>query len=363
MNKILHILLFLITFFNFAQNRGEIEIDAARGYIMLHKKEVAHLITGHPQGLFLNYNFKADGSKEWHHAYNYPDWGLNFQYLNLGNTTLGNVLALGVHYNFYFLNKHLVLKIGQGIGYSTNPYDKETNFKNVAFGTSFMSNNFFGLSFKKQNIIDKIGFQTGFALSHYSNARLKAPNSGINNVLFHVGLNYNFEDIKVDKSKADSLKTIDYKEDLKFNFVVRTGVSEASFAGMGQRPFYHIGAFVDKRIGRKSVLQSGLDLFLSGYIKDMIRFHAVSFPESPDLTPDVDYKRVGAFVGHELIINKFTIEKQIGFYVYNPSGFEIITYQRVGLKYYFTPIIFVGAGLKTHMAKAEALEFALGVRF
>jgi len=362
MIRCLLILICIITFDLKAQNNGEIEMDYARGYIMLHKEEVAHLISGHPRGFFLNYNFKADGKKEWHHAYNYPDWGINFQSINLGNEYLGNVLALGAHYNFYFLNRHLVLKIGQGLGYSTNPYDKETNFKNVAFGTRFMSNNLFSLTYKKQNIIDKIGLQAGFTLSHYSNARIKAPNSGINNVMLQVGLNYNFDKLTPDKSMMDSLKTINYKEKIKFNLVFRSGVSESPYAGTGQKQFYHIGFYADKRIGRKSIIQAGSDLFLSGYVKDIIRFYAVSFPEKPAYDANTDYKRVGIFIGHELCINKFSIEKQIGYYVYDPSKIELSTYQRIHLKHYFTPNIFVGMGLKTHMAKAEAAEFSIGVR-
>lgn len=351
------------TFYTFSQNRGELEVDFARGYIMLHKKEVAHLITGHPQGLFVNYNIKADGSKEWHHAFNYPDWGINFQYLDLGNQYLGNVMALGVHYNFYFFKRHLVLKIAQGIGHTNNPFDKETNYKNVAFGTRFMSNNFFDLSYKKQNLIDNVGFHAGLALSHYSNARLKSPNSGINNVLFHIGLNYNFDKIVIDKSANDSLKSIDYKEKIKYNLVLRSGVSTGIHPGMQPQPFMHIGAFADKRIGRKSIIQLGADVFFSGYIKDMIKYNAVSYPERPSYDPNVDYKRIGLFIGHELLINKIAIEKQIGFYVYDPSKIEISSYQRFGLKYYFNDNFFAVAALKTHIAKAEAPEFGIGYRF
>jgi hypothetical protein len=363
MNKLIILNFLLLNVFFHAQNKGEIEVDLTRGQILLHKKHVAHLITGHPQGFFVNYNFKADGSKEWHHAYNYPDWGLNFHYLNLGNEHLGNVLALGAHYNFYFLNRHLVLKIGQGIGFTTNPYDKDTNYKNVAFGSRLMSNNLYALTFKKQNIIDKIGFQAGFSLSHFSNARLKAPNSGINNFLFHVGLNYNFDKIEINKAVRDSLNAIDYKENIKLNAVFRTGVSSGIYPGMQSRPFYHIGFFADKRIGRKSVLQLGSDVFFSHYIKDMVAYNAVAFPERPFYDANVDYKRIGLFIGPELLINKFAIEKQIGFYVYDPSKIEVLTYQRFALKYYLNKHFFIAAGLKTHMAKAEAPEIGIGYRF
>ena len=54
------------------------------------------------------------------------------------------------------------------------------------------------MQYQKQNLIDKIGLQAGFMLTHFSNGRFKAPNSGINSFTFNVGLNYNFdEDIYV----------------------------------------------------------------------------------------------------------------------------------------------------------------------
>ena len=89
------------------------------------------------------------------------------------------------------------------------PY-KETNNKNNAFGTKIMDNNYFLLQYKKENIIEKIGFQAGFMLTHFSNGRFKAPNSGINTIALNVGLNYNFNEKKefiIDSVKNESFSS------------------------------------------------------------------------------------------------------------------------------------------------------------
>jgi len=224
-----------------------------------------------------------------------------------------------------------------------------------------MDNNYFLLQYKKENIIDRIGFQAGFMLTHFSNGRFKAPNSGINTIAFNVGLNYNLNDTK--EFIVDSLPPKQfYKERIKYNIAFRTGVSEGPVPGLGQRQFYHIGLYADKRIGRKSALQLGTDVFFSRYLKDYIEFSSVAFPDKPPVDPNTDYKRIGLFVGHELFINKLSIEAQVGYYVYKPFDYEIDIYQRLGAKYYIYKNIFTGVGLKTHGGRAEAIEATLGIR-
>lgn len=350
----------------FSQEKSNTYVDLQlfRGTIYKHTNDVGHLITGHPDGFLLSYNWKTFGKKEWQQVYNYPDYGVSYHYLDLKNQYLGVNHAVGVHYNFYFLNRNLMFRFSQGIGITSNPYNKETNNKNNAFGTKIMDNTYFLVQYKKENIIDKIGLQAGFMLTHFSNGRFKAPNSGINTIALNVGLNYNFND-KKQEFIVDSLPSnASYKEKIKYNFAFRTGISEGPVPHLGQRQFYHLGFYADKRMGRKSALQLGTDVFFSRYLQDYIKFVSVAFPKDHKSYTDAntDYRRVGLFIGHELFINKISIETQVGYYVYKPFNYEIDLYQRIGLKYYLYKTIFAGLGLKTHGARAEAVEATLGIR-
>jgi len=356
---------FFSFYFLFSQNNSNTYIDAHvfRGNIYKHAEYVGHLISGHPDGFLLSYNWKTTGKKEWEQVYNYPDYGISYHYIDFKNKYLGVNHALGVHYNFYFLNRNLLFRISQGIGMTSSPYDKETNNKNNAFGTQFLDNTYFLLQYKKENILDKIGIQAGFMLTHFSNGRFKAPNSGINTISFNVGLNYNFEEpaVIIKDSLAPSSS---YKERIKYNVAFRTGISEGPIPHLGQRQFYHISGYADKRVGRKSAIQFGTDVFFSRYLRDYIKFASVAFPETHKsyAKPGTDYKRIGVFIGHELFINRVSIETQFGYYVYKPLNYEIDVYQRLGLKYYINKTVFTGLGLKTHGGRAEAIEATLGVR-
>ena len=90
-------------------------------------------------------------------------------------------------------------------------------------------------------------------------------------------MNYNFEkNATILKDSLPNSKS--YAEKIKYNFAFRTGISEAPVVGIGQRQFYHIGLYADKRLNRKSALQLGTDVFFSRYLKDYIQFSAVAFP-------------------------------------------------------------------------------------
>jgi hypothetical protein len=53
---------------------------------------------------------------------------------------------------------------------------------------------------------------------------------------------------------------------------------------------------------------------------------------------------------------------QLGYYVYYPFDFEGKVYNRIGLKRYFSDKVYGAISLKSHGAKAEAVEFGVGVR-
>ena len=362
MKKALLFFCFSVSFvFSQENNPAYIDVQLFRGNIIKHTDDIGHLITGHPDGFMLSYNWKTFGKKEWEQVYNYPDYGISFHYLDFQNQYLGYNIALGLHYNFYFLNRNLMFRISQGIGVTSNPYDKESNNKNNAFGTRLMDNNYVLLQYKKENIFNRFGFQAGFMLTHFSNGRLKAPNSGINTFALNVGLNYNLTS-KKQEFIVDSLPSkASYRERIKYNIAFRTGISEGPVPHLGQRQFYHFGFYADKRIGRKSAIQIGTDIFFSRYLIDYIEFTSVAFPEK-NSDPNTDYKRIGLVLGHELFINKLSIETQLGYYVYKPFDYETNLYQRLGVKYYIYKNIFTGVGLKAHGGRAEAGEFSIGIR-
>lgn len=362
MKYLLTYIFLLFGFLALSQENKEssyIDVNYFKGNIALHNDDILHLIAGHPEGIILSWNKKTFGHNDWEQRFGYPDYGVSFAYQNLKNDVLGNNYALYAHYNFYMLKRNLMLRIGQGLAFTTNPYDKASNHKNNAFGSSIMSSTYMMLNYKKERIIDRFGLQGGFSLIHYSNANVKAPNTSVNSITLNVGVTYSLSE-----EEPEYINTITkekFTQPFKYNFVFRSGVNESDVVGSGQFPFYILSAYADKRINHKSALQLGADIFFSNFLKEYIKYRHAAFPEDGE-DGKADYKRVGLFAGHELFINKMSLLTQLGYYVYYPYDFEGRMYFRVGLKRYFGDKWFGALTLKSHGAKAEAVELGIGIR-
>ena len=365
--KAIIFILILINFSSFSQERSKsisssFDVNYSYGVIANHNSDILHLITGHPESVLISWNKKTFGLKKWEQTFNYPDIGVSILYQDFKNKYLGKNYSLYAHYNFYFLKRNVMFRVGQGIAYTTNPYDRESNYRNIAFGTKLLSSTYIMLNFKKERLFgSRFGVQAGLTLNHYSNANIKSPNTSINSVSTNLGITYtlkaNDEETYI-KSKKDTLSPI---ERLRYNVVFRGGVNQGDVIGTSQYPFYIASFYIDKKVGKISALQLGADAFFSEFLKEEINYNSIAYPEN-NINPETDYRRVGLFFGHELFINKMSIITQLGYYVYYPYKFETRIYERIGFKRYFGKKIFGSATLKAHGAAAEALEFGIGVR-
>ena len=361
----MRIVLLLMIFFSSCLVSGQekttqtIEASYFRGSILRHSNDISHLIKGHPSGFILSYNNQTYGEKRWQQALNYPDYGFSVIYHNPDNEVLGSNIGIHGHYNFYFLKRSLFFRMGVGVSYASNPFDIDENFKNNAYGSQFLNSTYFMLNYKKQHIIKGIGVQVGVSLIHYSNGNTRSPNTSTNSLVANIGVTYDLDHKEpLAYQKKDYEK---YSEPIHLNLVFRGGFNESDFIGIGQEPFYVLSAYLDKRITALSSLHLGADFFYSKFLESEIDFIAAAFPNR-GFTGDEDFKRGGVFIGYELHLGKLRAITQVGYYVYYPYDFEGRVYLRPGLKYKIYKNVFAGVALKTHWAKAEAIEFSIGIR-
>lgn len=337
-----------------------LDVNYYYGSFLPHSNKIKHLITDHPEGVFVSANKKTFGEEEWESRMDYPDYGLTLHYQNNKNESIGDMYGAFAHYNFYFFKRNLQMRVGQGIAYNDNPYDKEKNYRNLAYGSHFMPATFLMLNYQKENIWQGLGIRAGAFLIHHSNGTMKTPNTSMNTVGANVGIHYSFNS-NTEREFIHPQSSDSFREPIKYNLAFRTGVHESHIIGSGQHPFYFISAYADKRFSRSSAFQLGFDLFLSLKAKHEIQMMAISFPEK-GISADTDYKRVGVFAGYELFINNLSIEGQLGAYLHDEYKSHTFLYQHLALKYYIHNNLFISTGLKTHFSKAEAMDFAIGFR-
>lgn len=335
-----------------------IDVSYTYGTILEHNPDIAHLITGHPEGVLLRYNQRTYGDKEWESLYGFPDLGFTFTYQDLKNQSLGDAYGIYGHYNFYALNRKLQYGIGTGIAYMTNPYDPVTNFRNVAYGTTITSASYVILNYREESLFKNIGFNAGITLIHYSNGSIKEPNTSTNSFLINAGLTYSVDPINRQKKTWEKTP---YSEPVHLNVLLRHGWNEINFIGSGQFPFFTLSTFADKRLSKKSSIHAGVDLMNSQFLKEYRDFLANSFASS-DLTGEESIWRAGVFAGHELHLGRTSIITYLGLYIYDEIGFGSIIYNRIGLQRKLNDQLQLSLTLKSHGASAEALSLGIGYR-
>lgn len=355
-------LLLNFVFLGLSQNNNQlsfIDLNIYSGNIARHNDNIAHLIQGHPNGFILGWNKRVSGQKPWHNLYNFPEYGASFVAQNFNTSELGSSFGLYAHYNFYFLKRQLMLRVGQGVSYATDPYDKFDNPKNIAFGSELLSGTYLMFNYVHPRFFGPVGVRAGFTLLHLSNANIKAPNTSVNTVAFNFGITTSLES-KTFQYRVESLEP-DFEKRIRYGILMRTGINQSDVVGSPQFPFYVFSFYAEKRINSKSLILLGAEYFNSKFLKEYIYFQSVAYPES-NIDSNLDYKRVGIYAGHELLFGQFSVLTQLGYYIYAPFDFEGKVYNRIGMKYYVTANCFVSATLKSHTAKAEALEFSIGLR-
>lgn len=365
MNKFLITLLIFYSILTFGQsNSSYLQFDTFYGNVLHQNPDAEVLIQGHPTGFFFSYNKRTFGEENWQDHYNYPDFGYSIGFQDYRSKIVGKLYAAYAHYNFYFFNREnknqLIFRTGIGLAYNTNPYDKETNNKNTAFGSHLNSSTYFKLYFQRENLIQNLGLNAGLTFIHASNSNVKSPNSGMNVWAATLGLNYNLDTNNESISFIPSTESTEFKQPIKYNVAFRTGINESGIIGSGIKPFFVFSAYADKRLNRKSAIQFGADLYISPILKDYYELN-LTIPHT-NLKETSDFKRVGLFVGHELFLNKLSIETQVGYYVKYPFEYQGLVYETLGLKRYINDKWFASLRLKAHAADAETVEFGVGIR-
>ena len=365
MKKILLLLFLLHSLLSRSQtSKTYLQSDIMYGNTIAHNSDAPVFLQGHPTGFFISYNERTFGSENWHERFNYPDSGYSFGYQDYHSEILGKLYSVYKHFNFYFFNRksnnQLIARAGIGLAYNTNPYDKKTNNKNTAFGTHLNSSTYFKLYYQREHLFKNIGLNAGLTFIHASNSNIKSPNSGVNVWALTLGLNYNLQSNDSFPKYISSIENKYFKEPIKLNIAIRGGVNEASIIGSGTKPFFVGSLYLDKRINRKSAIQFGADLYISPMLKRFYELN-LTIPWS-HLKEANSFSRIGIFIGHELFINKLSLETQLGYYLKYPFKYEGRIYETLGLKRYLGKKWFASIRLKAHAANAETVELGVGIR-
>ncbi|QKG53226.1 acyloxyacyl hydrolase [Hymenobacter sp. BRD67] len=329
----------------------------AQGAIIInHTRPVSHLVASHPTGFELNVQRQTTGAAPWHSWYKYPKVGLALVYYDYHNPILGQSYAASVYLSKAIRRtaRHdLSFRLGTGLAYFPQHYDLYTNRKNTFVSSALNATLQMRLEYDVA-LSQHLGLLMGLGLNHYSNGGSAKPNFGINLPTLLLGLNY-YQQRPVPTPTTMAPDPTDIGRTF-FNISASLGYKQRTGGDPRHYPVSSVTLAVGRRVNRKSNLLLGIEGFddrsLAAVLRDTAR--------SQDHLPDV--KKASAFVGHELLFGRLAMVTHLGFYVYNPYKSNPFYYERIGLKYQLTNLLFVDVDLKAHRATADVIELKLGVK-
>jgi hypothetical protein len=347
---------FLFLSFSLVAAQGQsLQQNALRfhyGAIWAHNPPVDHLAQSHVHGASFTHFITPDTTKKWQLLYNYPLYGYTMLWLNYNSpAVLGQSFsAIAFIQPVLFKSGHwtLAYHLGTGLVYHTKVFDKQVNPTNIMI-SSRVSMAMQGGLHLRQRVSKSWSFTQSIELTHFSNGAFRMPNSGINNFTASVGLSGNMPL----KPKAP---VQDEKLSLKrwqWSAHGSAGLIERFPTGGKKYAIWHAQLSTTYRVGQKS----GLTLGGEGIWNRAIRQEIIQN------NLDVPFVRAGIVAGHELYVSRVSLLTQLGVYAFNKTTIDPPIYQRYGLKYYFNPNLYGALFLKTHYARAECIEWGLGIQW
>jgi hypothetical protein len=324
--------------------------------IMAHTYAIRHLVASHPTGFEVNLQRQTTGAAPWHGWYKFPKVGLALTYYDFHNPTLGYVFSASPYISKTFSRgpKHdLSFRLGAGLAYLTNPYNQETNHKNTIASSAINATLQFRFEYDYA-LTPHLGLLVGAGLNHYSNGATTKPNFGVNLPSVVLGLNYHQQrpapTVNANAPAPAEVGHLFYNVSTSLGFKQRTE---------GDRQKYLVNS-VTLAVGRRMNRKSNLLLGVEGFNDRSLKATLNDTTRAGGTRPDV--KKAGIFLGHELLFGRLAFDSHLGFYVYAPYKSSTPYYERLGLKYHFTNLLFGAVDLKIHRGAADVIEFKIGAK-
>ncbi len=395
------IIYFVLAAYSFSQAQTntnyQIKGEYIYGNILKHTIHLENLIKNPVQGGELAIEWKTMGEKPWHQHYNFPTVGVGLVGLDLGNPEmLGQLLAVYPYLNFKLIETDffkLKLKAGAGMSFLNKRYDNtphqentlngpngELNYANAAIG-SIVNVYFAGGGNMEIPLFSGLSFVAAYNWNHASNGSFFQPNSGINMLNASVGLTY-FPNYKTfQKPQKKEIASLPQK--FSMDIVLSGGARELYYRDDKMYPTGSLVLGVYRQLGNNIRLGFAVDGFYDGVYNGQTHFKR-TYLTIDELKNKI---RVGISLEPELFFGKLSAGMHFGVYIYNPLRnmepyadaaantlnksliypYDIEKedgwlYTRASIKYAFAKHYFFSLGLKTHLQKAEFIEWGIGYR-
>lgn len=316
---------------------------------------------------------QTTGEKLWEQLYGFPRYGFGIytaQFIN--STELGQPVAVYGMFNLLLKQwTNLSLNLDFGAGYSFNWKSFDENKYNIAMGARESAYVDAGPSLE-YTFENGVLLDFGASVTHFSNGAMKKPNFGINTVAPKISLgynlsgrrkNYNYQEIPEFQKKSEFLASFftGWENEI---FKSTDADSVTKYYG-ATYPVFGLSATFNRQISYKSKIGIGFMVDYFGAANPVISMQNGIFEHK--YASFKEGFQLSIFPSYELVINKFSIVLQEGFYIYRAKYSFLRTpsvYQRLGFKYDLLKDFTLGANIRMYNYNtSHFIEWTLGYRF
>lgn len=341
------------------------EIKLQYGLLMSHHLEL-DIFRSHFPAFEISLQKATYGKHRWEVEYAYPLIGISLWYSGLGGfPELGSAFAVYPTINFSLVSDNtqsLNFKLGVGLGYLTNHFDRIENYKNFAIGSHL--NIAASLFFEYRRKISKmLTFSSGIGLTHFSNGSMKTPNYGLNIITATVGVSSYLSNPNrsLDRKILPELYPFEFDGRKYLSVEFATAMAFKDMSQQYGKSYIVMAAFANimAQVSYKSKFGIGIDLTYDASDKIILERRYVT------VTNDLYLTKTGVNLAYELVMGRLSFLLNAGTYLSGMDKSEGELFQRLTLKYLITDKLFANMVLSAHLGKAEYVGFGLGyqVRF
>jgi hypothetical protein len=342
----------------------QVEITAFGGGIWKHTPKFKADYRGTDLGAECSILRQTFGSKAWHATYHFPRVGYTLIY-----NRFPNVKQLGYAYGIlgtiqlpiYKGNRlQLHLGISDGLAWLTNKYEATIDSNRNAIGSHI--NEVTSLKLVLSYAFSpyaSVKWSSG--LTHFSNARFKTPNLGIN--IYTTGLSLNFALTNTPANfRPLRVGIVDkrWKKEMRIGF----GRTEFTVPNGPNWDIYVLYGGLCKQWNSVHRFRVGLR---GEYNTGAAWTSSFFFPESNKVLSDAS--TLALQVGEEWLIGKFGILANVGYYLHQGLDPHMAFYQQLGINYLLWRSavsgneLYTGVLMKNHLGVAQYPEGTIGWRF
>ena len=295
------------------------------------------------------YQRQINPNPVWNNAKRLPQWGIALSATHSGSKYVGAIVCVYPYLRLPLFTAGILesnLRLGFGLGWIQNIYDKETNTENLLLSQKI--NTHANISWQNEFRLGSHDFiNTAVTFYHLSNAKTKLPNLGINIPSVSIGYRYAFGG----ETKKPLLSNDTLNKKIFYKVFLSAGIKQMQVPDSSDYFVKLFTAEISKQISYSSILSIGMFITYDASVKtDPLVKHLRSIQTS----------QVALYGSYEYNCGRVLIPVQFGVFLYNSNSNLL---ESVGIRYKLSRNWLAELMLKAHGHKADMMHIGVGYKF